>query len=158
MFFSRSDCCCHREHHHTWRSFRRGMVAMFVLAFAVLGLLDYSHGHHPHRATHHSGAVTSSHSKRGHRDRPRHAGEPHARPCPAPTSHHTTRHPGSASHRPSPAGDTSLATAGQGVIWTDFHGIPLPVSASAGPRYRSHGLASGFADTPRGALLAAINI
>jgi hypothetical protein len=34
----------------------------------------------------------------------------------------------------------------------------LPVSATAGPRYTRGGLASGFADTPQGALLAAINI
>ena len=36
--------------------------------------------------------------------------------------------------------------------------MQLPVSASAGPRDTRGGLASGFADTPRGALLAAINI
>jgi len=34
----------------------------------------------------------------------------------------------------------------------------LPVSATAGPRGTRGGLASGFADTPQGALLAAINI
>jgi hypothetical protein len=51
-----------------------------------------------------------------------------------------------------------LTAAGQGLTWTDFHGIALPVSASAGPRDTRSGLASGFADTPRGALLAAINI
>ena len=34
----------------------------------------------------------------------------------------------------------------------------LPVSATAGPRDTRGGLASGFADTPQGALLAAINI
>ncbi len=52
----------------------------------------------------------------------------------------------------------SLAAAGQGLSWTDFHGIELPVSASDGPRDGRRQLASGFADTPRGALLAAINI
>ena len=64
MFFWRSDCCYHCERYHTWRSFRRGMAAMFILAFAVLGLLDYPHGHHLHRAVtqhSHNRAVTASH-------------------------------------------------------------------------------------------------
>jgi len=39
-----------------------------------------------------------------------------------------------------------------------FHGIELPGSHAAGPHDTRAGLASGFADTPRGALLAAINI
>jgi hypothetical protein len=34
----------------------------------------------------------------------------------------------------------------------------LPVSPSAGPRYARRGLARGFADSPLGALLAAVNI
>lgn len=58
-----------------------------------------------------------------------------------------------------PAGTSgSPATAGQGVSWADFHGIELPVSAHDGPHNARGGLAWGFADTPRGALLAAINI
>ncbi len=52
----------------------------------------------------------------------------------------------------------ALAAAGQDLSWTGFHGIALPVSSTAGPRDTRGGLASGFADTPRGALLAAINI
>ena len=44
------------------------------------------------------------------------------------------------------------------VSWIDFHGIQLPVSATAGPRRRHNGLARGFADTPLGAVLAAVNI
>jgi len=52
------------------------------------------------------------------------------------------------------AAQAGLATLG----WTDFHGIELPVSRSGGPREVRGGLASGFADTPLGALLAAINI
>lgn len=52
----------------------------------------------------------------------------------------------------------ALAAAGQDLSWTDFHGIALPVSATDGPRDTHRGLASGFTDTPRGALLAAINI
>jgi hypothetical protein len=53
---------------------------------------------------------------------------------------------------------SSVATAGQDLNWVSFHGMQLPASATAGPRDTRSGLASGFADTPRGALLAAINI
>jgi hypothetical protein len=49
---------------------------------------------------------------------------------------------------------TDLAALG----WTDFGGIELPVSGSAGPHDVRGGLAWGFADTPLGALLAAVNI
>jgi hypothetical protein len=49
------------------------------------------------------------------------------------------------------------ADAAQGLTWASFHGMQLPASA-AGPRNTLDGLASGFADTPQGALLAAINI
>ena len=66
---------------------------------------------------------------------------------------------------PSPSGSSApaaaagtLTTAGQGVAWADFHGIALPVSAQAGPHHTRDGLAWGFHDTPRGALLAAVNI
>lgn len=45
-----------------------------------------------------------------------------------------------------------------GLRWGDFHGVELPSSPLAGPRDTSGGLASGFADTPLGALLAALNI
>jgi hypothetical protein len=42
--------------------------------------------------------------------------------------------------------------------WHDFHGIELPSSPVAGPHVTRAGLASGFADTPLGAVLAALNI
>ena len=45
-----------------------------------------------------------------------------------------------------------------GLRWSDFHGIELPSSSSAGPHDTAGGLASGFADSPLGALLAAENI
>jgi hypothetical protein len=45
-----------------------------------------------------------------------------------------------------------------GLRWTDFYGVELPVSPSAGPRAVRRGLAWGFADTPAGALLAAVSI
>ena len=45
-----------------------------------------------------------------------------------------------------------------GLRWSDYHGVELPSSPAAGPRHTGSGLASGFADTPLGALLAAVNI
>ena len=54
--------------------------------------------------------------------------------------------------------NSTPAAAGQDLSWSDFHGIQLPVSSAAGPRHTTGGLASGFTDTPDGALLAAINI
>jgi len=70
-----------------------------------------------------------------------------------------------ARHRPAPTASYpparprgTVATAGQDLSWSDFHGIQLPASAQDGPRHVDGGLAWGFADTPRGALLAAVNI
>ena len=45
-----------------------------------------------------------------------------------------------------------------GLRWYDFYGIGLPFSAAAGPRAMSGGRAAGFARSPLGALLAAVNI
>ena len=45
-----------------------------------------------------------------------------------------------------------------GLRWSGYHGVELPSSLAAGPRDTSGGLASGFTDTPLGALLAALNI
>jgi hypothetical protein len=45
-----------------------------------------------------------------------------------------------------------------GLRWSDYHGVRLPSSPAAGPRDTSGGLASGYSDTPPGALLAALNI
>jgi hypothetical protein len=45
-----------------------------------------------------------------------------------------------------------------GLRWSDYHGVELPSSPAAGPRDTAGGLASGFTDTPLGALLAALNI
>jgi hypothetical protein len=44
------------------------------------------------------------------------------------------------------------------VRWSGFYGVELPVSAQAGPYDSSGGVAAGFAHTPLGALLAAVNI
>jgi hypothetical protein len=59
---------------------------------------------------------------------------------------------------PSPAGTTVPQAGLTGLRWSDYHGVQLPSSAVAGPRDTSGGLASGYADSPLGALLAAVNI
>jgi hypothetical protein len=53
---------------------------------------------------------------------------------------------------------TGRVTFGPGFRWLDYHGIALPVSATAGPRDIHNGLSGGFTDTPAGAVLAAVNI
>ncbi len=73
-----------------------------------------------------------------------------SRPARPPAPSHARR-----PHRPV---TDALSTAGQNLTWASFHGIQLPASAAAGPHDTRGGLASGFADTPQGALLAAINI
>lgn len=61
----------------------------------------------------------------------------------------TTRQPGSGQ---------DPASAASGLRWTDYHGVRLPSHDLDGPRHGDGSRASGFARTPRGALLAAINI
>jgi hypothetical protein len=68
----------------------------------------------------------------------------------APATRTPARRPGT---RPPGAADV-----GAGPTWIDFHGIELPISAQDGPHHTTGGLAWGFSDTPRGALLAAVNI
>ena len=80
------------------------------------------------------------------------------------------------SHSPAPRSPAATATAPAGpggagsgspgqprvslgsVRWSGFYGVELPVSAQAGPYDTSGGIAAGFAHTPLGALLAAVNI
>jgi hypothetical protein len=45
-----------------------------------------------------------------------------------------------------------------GLRWSDYYGVQLPSSPAAGPHHTGNGLAWGFADTPLGALLAALDI
>ena len=59
---------------------------------------------------------------------------------------------------PSPAGTAIPQVSLAELRWSAYHGVMLPSSPAAGPRDTSGGLASGFADTPLGALLAALNI
>jgi hypothetical protein len=55
-------------------------------------------------------------------------------------------------------GPATLPTVSQDDLrWEDFHGLRVPVSASAGPRQTGGDLASGFADSPAGALLAGVH-
>ena len=78
----------------------------------------------------------------------------------------SARSPASAGASPTAA--TGAGSGGQdqqvptvdlsGLRWSDFYGVELPVSPQAGPRDTSGGLAAGFARSPLGALLAAINI
>ena len=83
--------------------------------------------------------------------------QPHQiKPAPTPTTKATRPH--AARQPPAQHASTSLAAAAQNLTWVSFHGMQLPASASAGPRRTRGGLASGFADTPQGALLAAMNI
>jgi hypothetical protein len=67
----------------------------------------------------------------------------------------------------SPAGTAGPGSQGQPQVpqvslasmrWDGFYGVELPVSAQAGPSGTSGGVAAGFAHTPLGALLAAVNI
>ena len=67
-------------------------------------------------------------------------------------SHGTSR--GRPAEASSPVTPVTPVTDLSGVRWTGFHGYRLPVSAMAGPRVTAGDLASGFADTPLGALLA----
>ena len=59
---------------------------------------------------------------------------------------------------PSPTAVTLPSRLAAGLRWHDFFGVELPASLAAGPRHHHNGLAWGFADTPEGALLAAVNI
>ena len=78
------------------------------------------------------------------------------------------RNPAAAATAPaSPAGAAGPGGQGQprvprvslaSVRWSSFYGVELPVSAQAGPSGTSGGIAAGFAHTPLGALLAAVNI
>lgn len=83
--------------------------------------------------------------------RPPHAGRRPASPA--------ASQPAAASKAsPSPAGPVSLPSRIPGLRWANFHGVELPTSSAAGPHHQRYGLAWGFADTPAGALIAAVNI
>lgn len=58
--------------------------------------------------------------------------------------------------RPRPSGGGPVDVTS--LRWRDFHGIALPYTPQAGPRRRDGDLASGYADTRTGAVVAALNI
>jgi hypothetical protein len=59
-------------------------------------------------------------------------------------------------HGPEPE-PTAVTWPGD-ITWTRIAGIDLPASLSEGPRNRNLGLAAGFAQTPAGAVLAALHL
>jgi hypothetical protein len=77
-------------------------------------------------------------------------------PAPDPTPHITR-----ASTPPSPPDMRVVAApplSSAEMTWRDYHGVTLPYSTGDGPRSTDGDLASGFARTPSGALLAAAHI
>jgi len=54
--------------------------------------------------------------------------------------------------------DTAIPTAAPVTAWADYHGVLIPTSATAGPGRVSGDVASGFAHSPTGALLAATQL
>ncbi len=54
--------------------------------------------------------------------------------------------------------DTAIPTAAPVTAWADYHGVLIPTSATAGPARVSGDIASGFAHSPTGALLAATQL
>jgi hypothetical protein len=66
--------------------------------------------------------------------------------------------PSAPSVAPESSGPQLPRTGLGGLRWSGYHGVQLPSSPAAGPHHIQNGLARGFADTPLGALLAALNI
>jgi hypothetical protein len=76
-----------------------------------------------------------------------------------PAAHETPRPSGPPVGGPAPAPPGGLPQVVLSDLrWENFHGVRLPASALDGPAREDAGLASGFTDSPRGALLAALNI
>jgi hypothetical protein len=77
-------------------------------------------------------------------------------PAPDPTPHITR------ASAPPPLLDQLVVAAPPvsfaGMTWRDYHGVTLPYSAADGPHSTGGDLASGFARTPSGALLAAVHV
>jgi hypothetical protein len=127
--FSRWDYWEYRR----WRRRRRRRVA-YLLAIAFL-LVAGAAAH-----------ATSAQSSHGNRVPSKEPGSTvtHHRPARAVTKARTHRE--------------GIRLAGDGLRWTDFYGIELPGSAKDGPLHARRSFVWGFADTPGGALVAAINI
>jgi hypothetical protein len=125
----------HRLEYRLWRRRRRRRRIILALTAILLlaAVLHTGKGHAPHRGK----KAASAHITRGRQ----------------PATRIRARISGNGK---SPT--ESTGAAGVGLSWADFHGIELPYSATDGPRHTRNGLAWGFTDTPRGALLAAVNI
>jgi hypothetical protein len=134
MFLTRSERYEYRLYRRNRRRRRLVLFLAVVLILAVAGLSRHGLSHH--------GRLQPGH--------PRHAT---TRRTTSPAAGTRIRTTGSAR-----AADLPLAAAGTGLTWSGFHGIALPGSAHDGPHHTRGGLAWGFSDTPRGALLAAVNI
>jgi len=121
-----------RYEYELWRRNRRRRRLTFFLAVVVALAAIASLSRHDHE-----------HARHRH-----HPAQPHSsqRAIPRPTA----RTRGTLSG--------ALTAGGTGLRWTSFHGIALPGSAHDGPRHTRRGLVWGFTDTPRGALLAAVNV
>lgn len=76
----------------------------------------------------------------------------------AAASHGSQRHRPAAAGRSPAAAVTAPRVDTSGWRWSDVDGVMLPSSPADGPHVTTGGLASGFADNPAGAVLAAINI
>ena len=82
----------------------------------------------------------------------------HVHPTGMPTSS-TAKRPRAVPTNASPGTGLAVPTIDLSQIrWMDYDGCQLPISPTAGPRSTAGGVASGFADSPAGALLAAVNI
>ena len=82
-----------------------------------------------------------------------------ARPSPSPAAHSRPASSASAAGIAAGQAQPQLPQVSlQGLRWSEFYGIELPFSVQAGPHDTRRGLAAGFAHSPLGALLAAVNI
>lgn len=64
---------------------------------------------------------------------------------------------GGSGNGPQDGGEQPLTGPPPGVVWQGWRAISLPYSTAAGPRKVDGAVASGFAHTPTGALLAAVH-
>jgi len=74
---------------------------------------------------------------------------------PAPASKPGATSTSAPSGESAPSGDQAALTSAPETTWDSFHGIALPVSATAGPSTQDGPLWSGYTHTATGALMAA---
>jgi hypothetical protein len=127
--FSRWDYWQYRR----WRRRRRRRIMLLLAVVLVLGAAAAAH-------------ATGGHARQANTVPPGRHSSPAAHRRPVKTA------------RAARPDRPRIGTAETSLRWMDFHGIELPVSTQDGPRHARRGLVWGFTDTPRGALLAAVNI